>query len=79
MLAYALPFEGTHIVVFYDRVEECVRADLFPTLLAYVLVHEITHILQEITRHSATGIMKRALGPARLFRHAKERSDLYRG
>ena len=27
-------------------------------MLAYVLVHEITHILQGITRHSATGIMK---------------------
>ena len=27
-------------------------------LLAHVLVHEITHILQGITRHSETGIMK---------------------
>jgi len=45
-------------VVFYDRLRECVEADQIPTLLAYVLVHEITHILQGNPRHSATGIMK---------------------
>jgi hypothetical protein len=27
-------------------------------LLAHVLVHEITHVLEGISRHSATGIMK---------------------
>jgi hypothetical protein len=29
-----------------------------PHLLAHVLVHEITHILQGVARHSETGIMK---------------------
>jgi hypothetical protein len=29
-----------------------------PHLLAHVLVHEITHILQGVTRHSAEGVMK---------------------
>ena len=29
-----------------------------PHLLAYVLVHEIAHILQGVARHSETGIMK---------------------
>jgi len=57
-LAYALPYEGTHIVVFYDRLREFVQGEQIPTVLAYVLVHEITHILQGIHRHSATGIMK---------------------
>jgi hypothetical protein len=54
-LAYARPFEGFHIKVFYDRV----RRDNEPDrLLAHVLVHEITHILQRTNRHSESGIMK---------------------
>ena len=40
---------------FIDRIEE-MRA---PTnVLAHVMVHEITHLLQGIGRHSATGVMK---------------------
>jgi hypothetical protein len=57
-LAYAYPFEGTHIVVFFDRVKDAGPADLLPNRLAYVMTHEITHILQGIARHSETGIMK---------------------
>jgi hypothetical protein len=56
-LAYALPYEGTHIVIFY----ECVRTIMpnqVPILLAHVLVHEVTHILQGIPRHSESGVMK---------------------
>jgi hypothetical protein len=33
-------------------------SDLAPALLAHVLVHEITHILQGVDRHSETGVMK---------------------
>ena len=56
-LAYALPYEGVHIQVFCDRIR---RHDsrLVPFLLAHVLVHEITHILQGIARHSESGVMK---------------------
>jgi hypothetical protein len=59
-LAYALPFEGAHIVVFYDRIMKCsdVSPNTLPTFLAHVLVHEITHILEGTTRHSDTGVMK---------------------
>jgi hypothetical protein len=59
-LAYALPYEGTHIVVFYDRLHTYSVTDPYglPTLLAHVLVHEITHILQGTDRHSETGVMK---------------------
>jgi len=57
-LAYALPYEGTHIVVFYDRIKGQVDSSMVPRLLAHVLVHEITHILQGIVRHSASGVMK---------------------
>jgi len=54
-LAYAMPREGVHIVVFWDRME----FGLIPTeLLAHVMVHEITHILEGVSRHSGSGIMK---------------------
>jgi hypothetical protein len=52
--AYALPSEGVHIRIFWDRLQlESSRE----RLLAHVMVHEITHILQGINRHSAEGIM----------------------
>ena len=57
-LAYALPYEGTHIVVFYDRIQSAVEPETVPYLLAHVLAHEITHILQGVNRHSASGVMK---------------------
>jgi len=57
-LAFARPFEGTHVVLFYDRVRDSAQPALVPTLLGYVLVHEIAHMLQGLLRHSATGIMK---------------------
>ena len=55
--AYAQPYEGTHIVVFPNRFREF---DLHQRLCveAHVIVHEITHVLQGTSRHSATGIMK---------------------
>jgi hypothetical protein len=60
-LAAAKVYEGVHITVFWDRIEcrEC-RARPAPTsvVLAHVLVHEITHILQGVYRHSESGIMK---------------------
>src|SRR5271157_1655661 len=55
-LAYALPYEGVHIQVFYDRMANAGN-DLRPKLLAYVVVHEITHVLQAVDRHSESGIM----------------------
>jgi hypothetical protein len=54
-LGYALPYEGVHIRIFWDRIERecCPRA-----ILAHAIAHEITHILQGVARHSAEGIMK---------------------
>ena len=54
-LAYAVPGEGSHITVFIDRIEP-MRAP--SNVLAHVMVHEITHLLQGMSRHSATGVMK---------------------
>jgi len=66
-MAYALPYEGTHIVVFYDRVQQKVEPSRAPILLAYVLAHEITHILQNVVHHSAGGVMKARWDSADLF------------
>jgi hypothetical protein len=55
-LAYAKPFEGTHIVVFYNRVKN--RPGSASSLLGHVIAHEVAHILQGLIRHSESGIMK---------------------
>ena len=58
-LAYAFPYEGTHIVVFLDRIRSSVESDrLASALLVHVFAHEITHILQGYERHSDSGLMK---------------------
>jgi hypothetical protein len=57
-MAYALPYEGNHIVVFYDRLQRKVKGTQISSLLAHVLAHEVTHILQGIHRHSDRGLMK---------------------
>jgi len=62
-LAYAKPYQGTCIELFYDRIRSAVSADVLPALLAHVLVHEITHILEGVSRHSETGIMKACWTP----------------
>ena len=57
-LGYAMLFEGVHISIFYDRIRQMDREDLASRLLAHAMVHEITHMLQGVERHSATGVMK---------------------
>jgi hypothetical protein len=47
------------ITVHYDRVRALARSvNDESTLLAYVLVHEIAHVIQGVNRHSSTGVMK---------------------
>jgi hypothetical protein len=57
-MAYTELGVNRHIVVFFDRVRDTVGPKSVNRLLAYVLVHEITHLLQGVARHSATGVMK---------------------
>lgn len=57
-LAYAMPYEGIHIEVFADRLRKLIDPKRMHNLLAHVLVHEITHMLQGVIRHSETGVMK---------------------
>lgn len=65
--AYARPYEGTHIVVFWDRIQRKMPPMKAQVLLAHVLVHEITHILQAINRHSESGVMKAQWSDEDLF------------
>jgi hypothetical protein len=46
-------------VVFYDRLQERGQPNRLPAILAHVMVHEITHILQGVQRHSKSGVMNR--------------------
>ena len=59
-LAYAQVYEGVHIRVFWDRVQNAVRgaSPLCTFLLAHVMAHEIVHVLECINRHSENGLMK---------------------
>jgi hypothetical protein len=56
-LAYALPFEGSRIVVMANRLAFA-GAGVFPVLLGHVMSHELAHLLQGIATHSEQGIMK---------------------
>ena len=58
-MAYAAPYanSGTSIHVFLDRVATSPDS-VKETLFAYTLAHEITHVLEGFSRHSADGVMK---------------------
>jgi hypothetical protein len=58
-LGVALPREGSHAWVFYDRVlREGPDDSHVAALLAHAMAHEIAHVLQGISRHSESGILK---------------------
>ncbi len=57
-LAYALPYERTHLVLLWDRLSTAAPPAEVAGLIGYVLVHEIGHMLEGVSRHSASGIMK---------------------
>ena len=58
-LAFARVYEGVHIDVFCDRLDRMAPGSKMAVpLLAHVLVHEITHMIQGIDRHSDSGVMK---------------------
>ena len=58
-LAFARVYEGVHIDVFCDRLDRMAPGSKMAVpLLAHVLVHEITHMIQGIDRHSESGVMK---------------------
>jgi hypothetical protein len=54
IFAYALVYEGVHIRIFVDHVVERAHHEtpLATYLLAHVMVHEITHMLEGFNGHS---------------------------
>jgi hypothetical protein len=60
-LAQANMGEGGCIEVFAERIDS-ISSALHSLVLAHVLVHEITHIIQGVPRHSESGIMKARWG-----------------
>jgi len=73
-LAVSYPFDRCRkgITVFLDRIRSLTRDDYLESeLLAYVLVHEITHVIQGLDVHTEEGIMKARWSPedlAAIFR-----------
>ena len=57
-MAYASPYEGSHVVLYFTRLREAISAESVSVLLAHVMVHEVAHILQGVAQHSADGMMK---------------------
>ena len=58
-LAYALPYQGSRIVVLFDRFKSSAGGPRqVATILAHVMAHEIAHLLEGVERHSQTGVMK---------------------
>jgi hypothetical protein len=57
-LAHTWPYEGSLIEVFYERIREVAGPQRADRLLAHVMAHEIGHILEGVSRHSESGIMK---------------------
>ena len=63
--ASAQAFEGVHLEIMYDRLAQPGSSpNLVSALLAQVMAHEITHLLQGINRHSSAGVMKARLTDA---------------
>ena len=50
---------GVRITLFYGELHERFRDHrrLEPVVMAHVLVHEITHVVQRVVRHSEAGVM----------------------
>ena len=54
VLGYAMPYRR-RVIIFFDRIETMQDAW---TVLGHVMAHEITHVIQGVSRHSDTGLMK---------------------
>ena len=49
---------GIRIEILHNRVRAAGPPAAVPSMLAHVLVHEITHVLEAVSRHSESGVMK---------------------
>jgi hypothetical protein len=58
VLGYAELHARDEIRVLYDEIVNKMGYAKCSAVLAHVMVHEITHIIQDVNRHSTTGVMK---------------------
>jgi hypothetical protein len=49
---------ASRILVLADRLKTKIPPEWAPAVLAHVLIHEITHVVQRVGRHAETGVMK---------------------
>ncbi len=61
-LASTAAYGEAHIRIYLDRIKNACQESsrLRTALLAHAMAHEITHILQGVSHHSETGLMKAA-------------------
>ena len=58
-LALSHPFrQDGRIEVFYSRIQDYKPLECRDVVLAYILTHEITHVLEGMQHHAPTGVMK---------------------
>jgi hypothetical protein len=59
-MGYAMPYgkAGTRIHILLDRVRGAGSQKLAGVLLGHVMAHELGHMLEGISRHSDSGVMK---------------------
>ena len=53
-LGWAMPFEGMHVNIYYNRIANAGKVEI----LAHLLVHELSHLMQGLATHADAGIMK---------------------
>lgn len=58
--AYPYANDDVRITLFYGELHEAMRRQprLEPMVMAHILVHELTHVLQGVARHSEAGVMQ---------------------
>ena len=61
-LAYTYPYDlaAPRVIVNYENIPRNARESeaMSSVVLAHIMVHEVAHVLQRISRHSDTGLMK---------------------
>lgn len=77
VLAYAKPHDknGPCVTLLQDRIETRVRMNPSRSafLLGHVLAHEIGHVLQQVARHSDSGLMKAYWSNREMMSMARQR------
>lgn len=71
-LAFSAPFRTGKIIIFWDRLQKAAGHGSLSVLLAYVLAHEIIHVLTASAVHTNTGLMKAHWTDEDIWRMSKQ-------